>query len=55
MAETTPQLAKRMFDETGVAGVMIGRGAIGNPWIFEHISTTWKQVSFYLSQHFKID
>lgn len=32
---TSPQLAKKMFDETGVDGVMIGRGAIGNPWIFE--------------------
>lgn len=31
----TPELAKQMFDETGVNGVMIGRGAIGNPWIFE--------------------
>ena len=31
---TTPEKVKAMFDETGVDGVMIGRGAIGNPWVF---------------------
>ncbi len=31
---TTPLLAKKMIEETGCDGVMIGRGALGNPWIF---------------------
>ena len=29
--------AKFMFEYTGVDGIMIGRGAMGNPWIFEQI------------------
>ena len=33
---TTPEAAKRMMDETGCAGVSIGRGAFYNPWIFRH-------------------
>jgi tRNA-dihydrouridine synthase B len=31
----TPPAAKKMFDETGCAGVSIGRGAFYNPWIFQ--------------------
>ena len=29
--------AKEMFEKTGVDGIMIGRGALGNPWIFKDI------------------
>ena len=34
---TTPQRAKECFDQYGVDAVMIGRGTIGRPWIFEEI------------------
>lgn len=34
---TTPQRARECFDRYGVDGVMIGRGAIGKPWIFREI------------------
>ena len=40
---TTPEAAQRMFDETGCAGVSIGRGAFYDPWIFrrtEHLLRT---------------
>lgn len=33
--------AIRMFQETGVDGIMIGRASLGNPWIF-------KQIAYYL-------
>ena len=29
--------AKRMFEYTGVDGIMIGRGTFGRPWIFKEI------------------
>lgn len=34
---TDEESAKKMFEYTGVDGIMIGRGAMGNPWIFEKI------------------
>ncbi len=33
---TTPQAAAQMLQQTGCAGVSIGRGAFYNPWIFQH-------------------
>ncbi len=31
------ETAKNMFEKTGCDGIMIGRAAIGNPWIFERV------------------
>ncbi len=33
----TPQDAKQMIEETGCDGIMIARGAQGNPWIFKQV------------------
>jgi nifR3 family TIM-barrel protein len=33
----SPEKAKEMFDQYGVDGIMIGRAAIGRPWIFREI------------------
>ena len=35
---TSPEIAKKMLDHTGCDYVMIGRGAMGNPFIFEQIN-----------------
>ena len=40
--------AVRIFEKTGVDGIMIGRGALGNPWIF-------KQIEYYLKNNEKMD
>lgn len=32
------QSAKKMFDETGCDGILIARGSLGNPWIFDEIN-----------------
>jgi tRNA-dihydrouridine synthase B len=33
--------AKRRREESGVAGLMIGRAALSNPWIFHEIKAAW--------------
>jgi nifR3 family TIM-barrel protein len=38
----SPQDARRMIERTGCAGVMIGRGALGMPWIFRD---TWSYLT----------
>ena len=35
---TSPEIAKKVLDYTGCDYVMIGRGAMGNPFIFEQIN-----------------
>jgi len=48
---TTPEDAKQMIDETNCDYVMIGRGAMGNPYLFEQINdylknNTYQEYSF---------
>ena len=49
---TTPEDAKSMIDETGCDYVMIGRGAMGNPFLFEQINDFLKTNS-YTEYYFK--
>ncbi len=36
---TGPEAAKKMWEVAGVDGIMIGRGALGRPWIFRQVAT----------------
>ncbi len=38
----SPELAKKMFDETGCDGILVARGAFGSPWIFKNIENYLK-------------
>jgi len=43
----TPEDAKEMIDETGCDYIMIGRGAMGNPFLFEQINDYLKTNSYH--------
>ncbi len=49
---TTPEEAKAMIDETGCDYVMIGRGAMGNPFLFKQINDFLK-TNYYNEYSFK--
>ncbi len=53
---TTPEDAKKMIDETNCDYVMIGRGAMGNPFLFEQINDFLKTGSYnHYSLHNRLD
>jgi tRNA-dihydrouridine synthase B len=56
--------AARMFDETGCAGIAIGRGALLNPWFFRQLDSwlrtgdpgpraTWSERLEFMTVHFR--
>ncbi len=45
-----PEDALKMFETTGVDGIMIGRASIGNPWIFQQVKRYLLQPQEYLEQ-----
>ena len=54
---TTPEGAQEAFDNFGVDAIMVGRGAIGAPWIFKEITSylaTGKYEPLPVSEKFEI-
>jgi len=49
-----PILAKKMLDETKCDGVLVARGAFGNPWIFKEIENYLKNGKIPASPKFSI-
>jgi tRNA-dihydrouridine synthase B len=47
----SPLLIKKLFDETGCDGVIIARGALGNPWIFKETDELLKKDSIVERPH----
>jgi tRNA-dihydrouridine synthase B len=49
----SPKLIKKLFDETGCDGVIIARGALGNPWIFKEADELLKTGSIVERPHLR--
>jgi len=48
---TNPEIAKKMIDETNCDYIMIGRGAMGNPFLFEQIND-YLETGYYRNYSF---
>lgn len=47
--------ANKMFETTGVDGIMIGRASLGSPWIFNEIICGMQNKEFYISNTEKLN
>lgn len=45
---TTPEVALKRYEESGVDAVMIGRGALRNPFLFEQAVALWQGKNYVL-------